>query len=87
MPPAPKYRNLLQLAYACVVSVDLVSDAERLLGAGGSPANRVTPEHPSKPTAGPCSVLGLRGLGGEIWVGVSPEAYVRALREEWPAGE
>lgn len=29
------------------------------------------------------SILELHGLGREIWQGVDPEDYVRALREEW----
>lgn len=29
------------------------------------------------------SILGLRGLGKEIWKGVDPDEYVRELREGW----
>ncbi|OGP84889.1 MAG: hypothetical protein A2Y95_10690 [Deltaproteobacteria bacterium RBG_13_65_10] len=28
-------------------------------------------------------ILGLRGLGKEIWVGEEPDAYVRRLRKDW----
>ncbi len=28
-------------------------------------------------------ILGLRGMGREIWQGVDPDAYVRQLRENW----
>jgi len=28
-------------------------------------------------------ILGLRGLGKEIWVGEEPDEYVRRLRKDW----
>ncbi len=31
----------------------------------------------------PDPILGLRGLGKEIWAGEEPDAYVRRLREGW----
>ena len=36
-----------------------------------------------KPEDKPDSILGLRGLGKEIWKGVDPDEYVRSLREGW----
>ncbi|MBI4482407.1 MAG: hypothetical protein HY652_05900 [Acidobacteria bacterium] len=29
-------------------------------------------------------ILGLRGLGKEIWAGEDPDSYVRRLRKDWP---
>lgn len=29
------------------------------------------------------SLLGLAGLGKEVWAGVDPKQYVRGLRDEW----
>jgi hypothetical protein len=77
----------LDLHYDYVVSADVVRDAERLLQAAGSPADQVTRAAPARPPAARRSILELRGLGREIWAGVSPEAYIRSLRDEWPAGE
>ncbi len=31
----------------------------------------------------PHSILGLHGLGKEIWQGVDPKDYVNNLRDEW----
>ncbi len=29
------------------------------------------------------SIVGLRGLGKEIWKGVDPKTYIERLRDEW----
>jgi hypothetical protein len=77
----------LELHYDYVVSAEVVRDAERLLQAAGSPADLVTRGTPGQPAAARRSIRELRGLGREIWAGVSPEGYIRSLRDEWPAGE
>ncbi len=46
-------------------------------GAGGSKADQASAKEEADP------ILGLWGLGKEIWEGVDPDEYVRQLREGW----
>lgn len=81
------YTDNIDAPYAYVESCEAISDAQRLL-AGPSPyAYLLMKTGRVMSTGKGHSILQLRGLGRDVWAGVSADTYIRALRNEWPSGE
>lgn len=73
--------------YQHVQSHEVICDAQRLLVAQGPYAYLLLRPERDQAVGKGHSVLQLRGLGREVWAGVSADSYVQALRNEWPSGD
>ena len=73
--------------YQHVQSHEVICDAQRLLVAPGPYAYLLIRSERGPAVGKGHSVLELRGLGREVWAGVSADSYVQALRNEWPSGD
>ena len=73
--------------YQHVQSHEVIRDAQRLLVTPEPNAYLLIRAERSLAAAKGHSVLQLRGLGRDVWAGVSADSYVQALRNEWPSGD
>jgi hypothetical protein len=81
------YVASINAPYAYVESGEVIRDAQRLLIAPGPYAYLLTNSDRVTAIGEGHSILQLRGLGRDIWAGVSADSYIQALRNEWPSGE
>jgi hypothetical protein len=81
------YVDNIDAPYAYVESGEAIRDAQRLLVEPGSYAYLLTNVDRVMSTGKGISILQLRGLGRDVWAGVSADTYIRALRNEWPSGD
>jgi hypothetical protein len=81
------YIDSIDAPYAYVESGDAIRDAQRLLAEPGPYAYLLMKMDRVISTGKSPSILQLRGLGCDVWAGVSADTYLRALRNEWPSGE
>lgn len=73
--------------YQHVQSHEVICHAQRLLVAPEPNAYLLIRAERSLAAAKGHSVLQLRGLGRDLWAGVSADSYVQALRNEWSSGD
>ena len=81
------YVDNIDAPYAYVESGEAIRDAQRLLVGPGPYAYLLTKTDRVMSIGKGHSILQLKGLGREVWAGVSADTYIRALRNEWPSGE
>jgi len=81
------YIDNIDAPYAYVESGEAIRDAQRLL-VGPGPYAYLRTKADRVPSIGKShSILQLRGLGREVWAGISADTYIQGLRNEWPSGE
>lgn len=81
------YADSIDAPYAYVESGEAIRDAQRLLAGPGPYASLPTKADRVLAIGKGHSILQLRGLGREVWAGVSADTYIQALRNEWPSGD